>query len=105
MDEEALRQSQEEQATCQRLDEEALKKEPLNMSKGSLNMLSDKDVSKPLAEADKGKKVTASSQPLPKFDKGPKAKTKAKLQGKNFNFDAQGTRSTPHKAFDVEESE
>nr|GEU87918.1 hypothetical protein CTI12_AA091940 [Tanacetum cinerariifolium] len=29
----------------------------------------------------------------------------AKLQGKNFKFDAQGTSSTPDKAFDVSESE
>ncbi|GJR18667.1 hypothetical protein Tco_0967194 [Tanacetum coccineum] len=29
----------------------------------------------------------------------------AKLQGKNFKFDAQGTGSTPDKAFDVSESE
>ncbi|GJX74363.1 hypothetical protein Tco_0312958 [Tanacetum coccineum] len=29
----------------------------------------------------------------------------AKLQGKNFKFDAQGTCSTPDKAFDVSESE
>ncbi|GKC49371.1 hypothetical protein Tco_1072116 [Tanacetum coccineum] len=86
-------------------EEKYFEEEPLNMSKGSLNMLSDRDISKPLAEADKGKKVIASSQPLPKFDKGPKAKKKAKLQGKNFKFDAHGTRSTPHKAFDVEESE
>nr|GFB08833.1 splicing factor [Tanacetum cinerariifolium] len=28
----------------------------------------------------------------------------AKLQGKNFKFDAQGTGSTPDKAFDVSES-
>ncbi|GKC82916.1 hypothetical protein Tco_1138633 [Tanacetum coccineum] len=34
-----------------------------------------------------------------------RSKRIAKLQGKNFKFDAQGTGSTPDKAFDVSEFE